>query len=647
MSKRRVIVFAMMCIAFAVPAAAQNETAGSETTNPIVDVLDELGGVPCEESDFTCVTLTVPLDHDAPDSEATLDVTFAVLPATGPSKGLFVTVMGGPGYAGLEWAADYSSYFDPVLFENFDVVFFDQRGIGSSNGLDCPDASALFSLTDAHPVVADEEQAYIDATRTFVESCVEEMEADDLLPYFGTVQAIHDLEAFRQSVGAPTMWLYGESYGTQFAQEYATAYPDALSGLILDGVVDLTLTGEEYYAEQTQAFNDTLTASLEACNADAACAADFGMDAVVFYDDLAAELLAASATLNYPLPSGRFESLPYTLGMLENSAYTAVYGRLERAVFVRALAAAARGDLLPLARLGYADLGLSPEPGPLDLRLAIEHGDGAAPYYVVECNDYHFYGDSTPDERAQAWLDDGDVHEASVPRLSIIYYTDLPCLFWPVEGRAERPEPFTGGDYTTFILNTSTDPATPVSNGFKVFSQLENAYMITQIGGPHVIFGREETCPDVTLTDWMVYGNLPPYNEFICPGGVMSEYEPLSEVLPDDAAAMIRAVDVEIQNLPEYRYWDVYTPLLIGCKWGGIMTVAATEDGERFAFAGCGFFAGFYIDGSGEWIYDVSFTLDVTTCCAHVGEISYYRDDAAGMYTITGTYDGDDISLTP
>ena len=79
---------------------------------------------------------------------------FAVLPATGESKGLFVTATGGPGTAGISSADDYTSYFAPSITRRFDIVFFDQRGIGLSGGLTCPDAYAAYLLTAEPPAGA-------------------------------------------------------------------------------------------------------------------------------------------------------------------------------------------------------------------------------------------------------------------------------------------------------------------------------------------------------------------------------------------------------------------------------------------------------------------------------------------------------------
>ena len=72
---------------------------------PMDDLLDALGGYECfEGSAFTCVTIEVPLDHFNPSDTRTLNVTFAVLPAAGARKGMFVTATGGPGYSGISSA---------------------------------------------------------------------------------------------------------------------------------------------------------------------------------------------------------------------------------------------------------------------------------------------------------------------------------------------------------------------------------------------------------------------------------------------------------------------------------------------------------------------------------------------------------------
>ena len=99
-------------------------------------ILKQLGGHPCpDESAFTCVTLTMPLDHFNVADTRTIQVTFAVLPATGNRKGMFVTATGGPGTSGIAVADSYTAAFDPSISRRFDIVFFDQRGVALSGGL--------------------------------------------------------------------------------------------------------------------------------------------------------------------------------------------------------------------------------------------------------------------------------------------------------------------------------------------------------------------------------------------------------------------------------------------------------------------------------------------------------------------------------
>jgi pimeloyl-ACP methyl ester carboxylesterase len=203
----------------------------------------------------------MPLDHFNLADPRTIQVTFAVLPATGHRKGMFVTATGGPGTSGIAVADSYTAAFEPSIPRRFDIVFFDQRGVALSGGMTCPEAAAAYYQTDTRAVTPQQEAAVKNAARTFSQTCVSEMGNPDVLPYLGTQQAIEDLDQFRQLMQDEKFWLYGESYGTQYAQTYAAAHGDHLAGLILDGTVDLTLSGFDFGAT-AQAFNDTLVSTL-------------------------------------------------------------------------------------------------------------------------------------------------------------------------------------------------------------------------------------------------------------------------------------------------------------------------------------------------------------------------------------------------
>ena len=93
----------------------------------------------------------------------------------------------------------------------------------------------------------------------------------------------------------------------------------------------------------------------------------------------------------------------------------------------RALAAAGRGDLVPLVRLLYLDLVVDPET--LEAIPDPSYSDGM--YYGVDCQDYSYYA-GTSAERAAQFLADAEEVGAENPRLgAAIFVSDLPCVTWP------------------------------------------------------------------------------------------------------------------------------------------------------------------------------------------------------------------------
>jgi len=78
------------------PETSTLPPAPPPTRQDTATILDDLGGSPCPDSEFTCVSLEVPQDHSDPANTQTIEVVFGVLPATGERKGMFVTVVGGP-----------------------------------------------------------------------------------------------------------------------------------------------------------------------------------------------------------------------------------------------------------------------------------------------------------------------------------------------------------------------------------------------------------------------------------------------------------------------------------------------------------------------------------------------------------------------
>ncbi len=613
-----VLLLLAACISEAGPdtttttGASSTTAAPSSTTTterPDTDqLLEDLDASLCPDSEFTCVTLDMPMNHFDAADERTIPVTFAVMPATGERLGAFVTATGGPGSSGIAVADSYTAALDTAIPESYDIVFFDQRGVAMSGGLSCPQAAAAYYRVEATTALGFDQEALTSAASAFADDCVGEMGDPEMLPYLGTDQAAQDLEVFRDTFGYEQIVLYGESYGTQLSQTYAAAHGDRVARLILDGTVDLTLEGLDFFEEQATAFGDTLQSTLDYCAGDEFCATDLGVTPDQAYDQLLALLAEGPLTAQYPLPSGGFEERSFGLGDLEVVASGQMYSEDDRMMFLRALAAhSGRSDLVPLLRLLYLNLGIDAET-----EAVLEDPTYSdAIYYAVECLDYHYPG-STPEEKAQAFFTAGAALNPG--RLGILFFGDLPCAFWPDANEdSTRPEPLVAPGTPTVVLGATADPATPYQQGVDVSGRLEEGYLISQQGGPHVIFGRGNECPDDAVTGFILEGAAPEETE--CEGDVVGYYItllPLSIDEFDSAETMLDSVEFEIFYMPEYYWWDTVTDTPTGCNQGGVITFTAQEETDGFILEECDFMEDLTLTGEGSYNWDEDiFTLDV------------------------------------
>ena len=639
-------------------APTAQPTEGTGQVGDMIAALENLGGQPCEENpDFTCVSIQVPLNHfDAANTE-TLDVAFSVAPATGERFGMFVQAFpGGPGGEGI--SSGGLNWFSEGILEHYDIVFFDQRGLGLSGPLACPTAYATDFLgylngDDTEGLegldTPAEQQAATDEAKTFVESCITEIGIDPArLVFYGTDQVAEDIESFRAIVGDEKFWLYGVSYGTAVAQTYAASHSDHLAGLILDGTIDLTLTGEEGALAQEKAFDEVLVATLKACDEDEACAAELGGNALAVYDGLAEKISKQPLAYEYPLPSGEKVNRTFTFNQLEFTTAYQMYSIGGRMLFLRALAAANNGDILPMARLLHQQATLDPASGAY-------LGDPTfsdTMFFSVNCTDDTYFS-GTPEERVAQVIDAGQASNGTVPRLDGSVYTGLYCAFWPsAPTQVVERGPLVAQSVPTFVLNATLDPATPFQQGKTVFENLENGYHLYVEGGRHSIYGFGQECPDATIDSFMLNGELPSQREIVCQWdpAVIQAYVPL---MPGDVSEfsdpleIFYAIDNELTNQPEYYYSYFDKDTAFACPFGGSFTFGPSDAGESYNFSNCEFTKGFAITGTGGFDYNASIlTLEAQVSGAKSGTLTYISNYGEGSISVTGDYGGESIDLS-
>ena len=165
---------------------------------------------------FECGRLSVPLDRSGAVG-GTVDLFARRLRAPGnASRTALVALAGGPGQAAAPIARGFATGLASGL-QDRDLLVFDQRGTGQSGALTCP------ALTGKQ------------TSARVVRAC-----ANQIGPRRGlyrTADTVADLEDLRREAGYDRVALFGVSYGTKVALDYAAAFPARVERMALDSVV--------------------------------------------------------------------------------------------------------------------------------------------------------------------------------------------------------------------------------------------------------------------------------------------------------------------------------------------------------------------------------------------------------------------------
>jgi pimeloyl-ACP methyl ester carboxylesterase len=186
-------------------------------------------------SDARCATLSVPLDRSGVDP-GSIDLRIGRAGnSTGPT---LMYLSGGPGGAGLSEMLSVTSTL-PFLGERFRLIGYDQRGTGRSGLLRCPEL---------------EKDPHLRSTSAG-EKCAARL--GTARKHYTTADSVEDMEAIRAQLGVEKVTLFGISYGTELAIEYARTYPQHVERLILDSVVDPDDT-DPYFTATFRAMSPSL-----------------------------------------------------------------------------------------------------------------------------------------------------------------------------------------------------------------------------------------------------------------------------------------------------------------------------------------------------------------------------------------------------
>jgi pimeloyl-ACP methyl ester carboxylesterase len=602
------------------PAAAAAGTARAAA--PSVRV-GSLTLTRCGTSPVTyCGSMKVPLDYSSAASPE-ISIGFQFLPATGvpTAAGTILAVEGGPGFSTTGSGPLYVATAGSLL-QTRNMLLVNLRGTGNSTPLDCKGLEGF----------ADLQHQYGGRFDQLVAACGRQLNhtwryrhggwvhASDL---FNTAYSARDVSNVIQALKLGPVDLYGDSYGSWFAQVFASRYPAELRSVTLDStyqVLDLNPWYATTAVTARRAFD-------QACRLSPACAAAARGPSWGRISALARRLARAPVTGFATTTDGTRSRMTVSditlVNLVNNAGFDPItYRDLDAA----ARALLQRGDSAPLLRLASLSIGFDDDNYPLP-----EFSDGL--YFAVSCTDYVqlFSRDASPAVRLREY-------RAALRReptrtfapftvaewTSMDEYTEAysACLDWPAPvhhiAPITRRPPLVPASVPVLIMSGTLDSLTPRLDGATlVASQMgKSARLVTFANLTHVTLqDADNACPASVYQTFVADpAGLPTQNVScaakIAPVHAVGTYPlHLADATPARPAAGNRAgrqalraatiaVDAVGDEISRSTYLSINTDL--GLR-GGHTSLTYTATGVTFRLDAVRWVADATIDGSAKW----------------------------------------------
>jgi pimeloyl-ACP methyl ester carboxylesterase len=432
----------------------------------------------CQNAAPWCASLPRPLDPQGA-VRGSIPIYFEYYPHTarGASAGTLVATEGGPGYPATESRDAYLALFAPLRADH-DVLIMDNRGTGRSGALECR------SLQDA-PLL----------TEAAIGACGRSL--GQAAPLYSTALAADDLAAVLAALAIGRVNLYGDSYGTYFAQVFARRHPDKLRSLVLDGAYPLDGPDYAWYPHYAPAMRAKFNL---ACERAPDCRAVPGSSLEHIAPALAL-LRVRPFTAHVRHGDGRFMDFTADASQLA----TLMFSGTPAYASIRETDAAARafvaGDQAPLLRLMAETRAGVDSRDPTYAPAKFSAGLAAA----VFCQDPPQIFDMTLQPARRVAARDLLIaqRKAQAPDtyapFSIDEYRGMPldyafideCAQWPAKARHSAAMPLVPQragypDIPVLVISGELDNMTSVADGMAAAARFPRAHHVTIANGLHV-----------------------------------------------------------------------------------------------------------------------------------------------------------------
>ncbi|MFS8097106.1 alpha/beta hydrolase [Lentzea alba] len=448
----------------------------------------------CQDG-FQCSTARVPLDYDRPTGTK-IDLSLIRLPATDPSKrigSLFVN-FGGPGASGvdrLRARGKWEWLFSPELRARFDVVSWDQRGIGRSATVRCFDSveeqQQFLNAIPVYPNAEPDEPAFYDSYREFVKRC--EQKSGDLLDHVSSANTARDLDQLRKAVGDKKLTYHGISYGTHLGAIYANMFPNKVRALAFDGALDFigNATGHgnegstvplDTRQDVPRGIAETFDQFLTQCAAPGAKCAFAGGDLRKKWADLVTKVSEAAVTT----PDGRFDRVTLISTVWDALAQPDTWQDTARIL-----------------------QGVWEAPASMRAASADYITNRFEAFNAVQCSDSNF------PRNAAVYSEYGASEDIRVPYWGrAVVFDMMACAFW--QGRDD--DRYTGPwkrwtSAPILFINSRFDPSTPLHGAEDGAEEMARTGFLTVEGAGHTSMYVRSACTEKVKREYLFTGVLP------------------------------------------------------------------------------------------------------------------------------------------